>query len=256
MAATIIGQSGQFRTTGDSIQNDATIRYVYVYHGAYATLKDSVPAKGDMHEGYKVVTATLSLEDDGIMGTLTVTCTDGNNAGIEDGANALFEQIDIDFVETSQPIEFHPKFLDLVQASAESDTMKAWLKFKASPLAVRLEGKYLDDPDDPDSASTDIPQPISQWADLYNRGVETYLTYLPVVTRIREYKAKPLWVGADLATKDYPPSSGVKAPDGYGEWLKTGDKATYTSTTGRWTRTEIWTCAAEWTDLLYGGAAS
>ena len=251
----IIGETEKFQTTGGSIQNDATIRNVFVYHGEYETLKEDIPAKGDSFEGGTVVNATLALEEDGVMGTLTVTCTDGSNSMIEDGANPLFEQIDIDFSEVTQPIEFHPDFLELVQASAEDETMQAWLKFKASPLSVRLENKYLDDPDDPDSGETDLPGTIARWADLYNRGIETYITHLPVVTRIREYKAAPLGVGEDLDTKENPPASCVRAPDGYCEWLKTGDKATYTSTTGRWTRTEVWTCAAEWPSLLYGGAS-
>ena len=134
--------------------------------------------------------------------------------------------------------------------------MKAWLKFKASPLAVRLEKKYLDNPDDPDSTLQNLPNTITDWADLYNRGIESYITHLPVVTRIREYDAQPMQVGEDLDTKTSRPSSGCTPPTGYSDWLKTCDKATYTSTTGKWQRTEQWTCAAEWPDLLYGGSAS
>ena len=260
MAATVVGTQTQYETEGRAIHKDSAEQRTFVYHGAYDTLKSAMPDKGAQWSApdgvsgtWYVISSNLERGEDGIMGTLSVTCTD-SSLDATDGLSPMFEQIEIDFAEVTQPIEFHPDFLSLVQASAETATMKAWLKFKASPLTLRLEKKYLDNPDDADSAVKKIPNTITDWANLYNRGIETYITHLPVVTRIREYKAKPLGVGEDLDTRESPPSSGVSEPGDYGEWLKTCDKVVYTSTSGRWQRTEQWTCAAEWPSLLYGGS--
>lgn len=261
MASEIIGQESQF-VAGESRQNAASQSMQITFHGTYDNLIGNLPIKGETFSWFaghsnsaEVLDASVKLEEDGIMGTMTVNVTT-SVTDVSSGLTPTFEQIDIDFAETSQPIEFHPDFLSLVQASAENATMMKWLKFKASPLSVRLAKKYLDNPDDPDSNIEDLPNTLTSWADLYNRGIETYITHLPVVTRIREYDAQPMGLGEDLDTKESPPSSGCTPPDGYGEWLKTCDKATYTSTTGKWQRTEQWTCAAEWPRLLYGGRAS
>ena len=263
MASVVAGTQTQYETEGRAIHKDSVEQRTFVYHGAYGTLKSAMPVKGAVWSApagvsgtWYVISSSLERGEDGVMGTLSVTCTDSSLSAPSGSVAALFEQIEIDFAEVTQPIEFHPDFLDLVQESAETATMKAWLKFKASPLSLRLEKKYLDNPDDADSAVKNLPNTIKDWADLYNRGIESYITHLPVVTRIREYRDQPYGVGADLDTKESPPSSGVSVPDGYGEWLKTCDKAIYTSTTGRWQRTEQWTCAAEWPSLLYGGSAS
>lgn len=259
MASELIGEDTQFLAEVSSRKAD-TQTFRIVFHGPYSELE--IPEKGSeitfvttsAHVA-QVLDATLVLEEDGIMGTLTVNATT-SVTGAAEGLEAKFEQIDIDFAETTQPIEFHPDFLSRVQSSAEEAAMKAWLKFKASPLSVRLEKKYLDNPDDPDSTVESLPSVLGDWADLYNRGIETYVTHLPVVTRTREYDARPMGLGEDLDMKESPPSSGCTPPSGYGEWLKTCDKVSYTSTTGKWQRTEQWTCAAEWPDLLYGGSSS
>ena len=258
MASELIGEISQF-LAGMSNHNADARNFQIIYHAPYNDIVDTV-AKGDtitLPSGGTayVLDAQTTLEEDGVMGTLTINAT-LSELSAASGIEPTFEQIDIDFVETTQPIEFHPNFLSLVQASAEDATMKAWLKFKASPLSVRLEKKYLDNPEDPDSTLQNLPNTITDWADLYNRGIETYITHLPVVSRIRMYDAQPMGLGEDLDTKESPPSSGCTPPTGYGEWLKTCDKGTYTSTTGKWQRTELWTCAAEWPDLLYGGSAS
>ena len=259
MASELIGEDTRF-LAGLSSRCADTQTFRVVFRGPYSEL--TVPEKGSeitfvAASVYvaQVLDATLVLEEDGIMGTLTVDATSSVMDAAE-GIPAKFEQIDIDFAETTQPIEFHPDFLSRVQSSAEEAAMKAWLKFKASPLSVRLAKKYLDNPDDPDSTVESLPSVLGDWADLYNRGIETYVTHLPVVTRIREYDAQPMGLGGDLDTKGSPPSSGCTPPDGYGDWLKTCDKASYTSSTGKWQRTEQWTCAAEWPDLLYGGGLS
>ena len=254
------GETASFETEGRSVHRESAEQRTLVYHGLYNTLLGSLPKKGDsvtaegLTGSWYVISASVTRGEDGVMGTMTVTVTDSSTAPT-DGLNALFEQVEIDFVETSQPIEMHPDFLALVQESAQDETLQAWLKFKASPLTVRLKRQYLEDPNDGESATATLPNTIADWADLYNRGIETFITHLPVVTRIREYKACPLQLGEALDTKENPPTSGVARPEMYntsGEWLKTGDKATYMSTTGRWTRTEQWTFAAEWPDLLYG----
>lgn len=257
MASELIGEDSQFLAgISNHYADSGTVQIVY--HGPYSGLAQ--PAKGSeitLPSGATayVIDSTLVLEEDGVMGTLTINATISITSA-SSGIEPTFEQIDIDFVETTEPIEFHPDFLELIQDSAQDEAMKAWLKFKASPLNVRLELKYLDDPDDPDSTLQNLPIALEDWADLYNRGIESYITHLPVVTRTSMWDAQPMGLGEDLDTKESPPSSGCTPPDGYGEWLKTCDKATYTSTTGKWQRTEQWTCAAEWPDLLYGGSSS
>ena len=262
MAADVHGDQQRYETEGRAVQLDSAWRRTFVYHGAYDTLRGDMPKKGDewTAEGvsgtWYVISSNVTRGEDGVMGTLTVTCTDSTITSPADAVAAKYEQIEVDFVEVTQPLEFHPDFLSLVQASFINTTMAAWLKFKASPLALRINNKYLDDPDDKDSAIKDLPQTIKAWAALYNRGIEDYIVHLPVVTRIREYNAQPLNIGQDLDKKEEPPSSGMREPGDYGAWLKTGDKASYDSRTGRWTRTEQWTCAAEWPNLLYRGGAN
>lgn len=250
-----------FEGEGRTINADSAKILTLTYHGTFTALESEMKDKGERwtHSGldgtWYVVSNKLTRGEDGEMGTLEVTCTDSSiTSPSGDSLTAKFEQIEVDFAEVNQPIEMHPDFLSLVQVSNIDITMKAWLKFKASPLRLRLENKYLTDPDDPDSTVESVPQTIQDWCTLYNRGIETYMTYLPVVSRIREYDARPQSLGENIGTREDPPAGTVSEPGDYGDWLKTCDKATYSSTTGRWTRTEQWTCAAEWPTLLYGGA--
>lgn len=264
MAASIAGDPGlnYYEAPGEVSDRTDVEQLTFTYYGKWARLAAVCPKRGDVWAvttpssptpvNYTVTGANVTKGEDGIMGTMVVRCSDGSNGSLADGATALFEQIEVDFVETRQPLEHHPAFLEWVQESAIDDTMKAWLKFKDSPLSVRLSNQYLENPNDPDSAITNLPSTVQGFATLYNRGITEYLVFLPVVRRIREYKGRPLNLGGVLAKKENPPID-VSSPDGYSEWLKTGDKAVFDSRTGRWTRTELWTCAAEWPDVLYGG---
>ena len=261
MAADVQGQQTRYETEGRSVRLDSAEQRTFVYHGAYDTLLGELPEKGErwtvtgVSGTWYVIASQVTRGEDGVMGTMSVTCTDSQLTSPAAGVDPKYTQIEVDFSEVSQPIEHHPDFISAVAGAGVSDAMKHWLKFKASPLKLRLENKYLNDPDDPDSEIKNLDGSLVAWAELYNKGIENYITHLPVVTRIQEYDARPLQLGEALDSKEEPPGSAVTEPSGYGEWLKTCDKASYDSRTGHWTRTEQWTCAAELPSLLYGGSA-
>ena len=107
---------------------------------------------------------------------------------------------------------------------------------------LRRENKYKDAAD----AVKALTGEEIKWANKIRKGVESYLVFAPVVTRVSEYEGRPQTGGCGK----------IGAPDaavaGYA-YLKTADRAVQNDKKS-WTRTEQWTGADKWDADIYGGA--
>lgn len=125
---------------------------------------------------------------------------------------------------------------------------KEWALFIASPASVQSQNQYCTDPEDATTA-VDLPGGLSAWANLYNKGVQNFMWYGPVVTKVSVYGYFPYSVIGKIGTKDVPSQFSALAE----QWLKTADDLEEDESTGNWRRTEQWTGAHEWPDILYSG---
>ncbi len=243
----VVGGGGTFLAEGNGLVSKSTVTVTTLRKvGPIESLRAELKAKGETYlcgdTGYYVESMELQPLPGG-MGELTVRGSDTLDGGA--GSAAVEEEYSdqIDMVETRQPLAMHRNF--------PADGVETWLKFIASPEDVQALGKYRETPASEFSAVSDLPESLAEWAKLYCRGIREFNVYLPVVRRVSVYKGRPSTSG--IGTKGSPGIAGM--PSGF-EWLKTGDTLVRNDTTNRWQRTQTWTGAAEWPDLLYGGGAA
>lgn len=213
-----------------------------VYTGKYDALLAIMPEKGavsatgnDIPDGYKVETAALRPRK-GLLGTLTITLVEidaSATGGLPPGA--LRSTIEIDMAQLEKPI---------LTKSAYSGYAPAIDLWRNEPdVGLRSQYKYHDAA----GAEQTLSGEALKVAALMLKGVESYISFNPVVTRNSIYDARP-------------------APSGYGKistppvtvsgtwvYLKTADRIIQ-QTDGKYQRTEQWTGADEWSPDLYENA--
>lgn len=208
---------------------------VLVKEGLYADLALIQPAKGvELVTGYLVESSTLEPRK-GLLGTLSINLVekDVSSTGTKP-VGALKSTIEIDMAQLEKPI------LTKSDYSAYADVIELW---KAADATLRSSYKYKD--------ATGTDQTLTGnaliVAQLALKGVETYLAFNPVITRMSTYKSRP--TPENYGKICAPP---VTAP---GTWvyLKTADRIVQQSD-GKYVRTEQWTGADEWAPELYGSA--
>lgn len=223
---------------------DGTETRVFRKYGLYQDLLNSAPAKGSKYNDWYVLSSSVT-PDVGGMGELVITCVPWQIS--TSGGTPTSEHLEVTYVETNQQLAFHKNFPGVDDASL----MSTWRKFLASPEKVQLELKYCPDLSNEDSTKA-LDDDLKSWATLFNKGIADFVSYLPVVSRVRTYKCDPSKDTSGVGLKDTPPL----VPSGFSEgaWLKTADNSIQDIGSSRWTRTESWTWAAEWPDLLYSDA--
>lgn len=240
----VVGGGNAFLAEGSGQVKKSTVTVTMLKKvGPLESLRSELKPKGDTYvaDGAKYYVESMELQPlPGGMGELTVFGSDALDGGT--GSAAVEEEYSdqIDMVETRQPLAMHKNFPE--------DGLGIWLKFLASPIDVQAQGLYRETPASEFSTVSDLPSSLAEWAQLYSRGVREFNVYLPVVRRVSIYKGRPNTSG--IGTKGDPGITGI--PSGF-EWLKTGDTLVRNDTSNRWQRTQTWTGAAEWPDLLYGG---
>ncbi len=235
----IIGEQKAFETVGEEITEETVNGTVKKYTGELSAVVSKMASFTVGENGV----ASLHLKDDGGVGVLTVVKKNTASAsGGGTSGNEPPETYEVQMAETKQPLAFHPSF--------PQDALSQWTLFLASPANIQCQQKYLACPSDENSQSLDLPGSLTDWATLYNKGIQDFVTYQPVVSATQTYETRPTPSG--IGTKEDPPEFGSLAT----EWLKTADNISFDSTTRLWTRTRQWTGAHEWPDLLYGGSAS
>lgn len=239
--AEIIGEQNLYQAPTVQVTNAENCSITFSYAGNYESLLGRAPAKDTIwNEGgrmYTVLNSTVARQPGG-MGEMSVACIPYQ---VGDAGDPTSEHYEIQFVETSQQLAFHKDF--------PSSCVGTWQKFLISPEHVQLQGKYCPDPTD-EETTEDVDSELEDWAELYNKGIHEYMVFLPVVIRVRTYNLSPEKEVSNVGTLEEPEvcPSGF---EGEGHWLKTGDNSIQEPGSGKWTRTETWTYAKEWPELLY-----
>lgn len=190
-----------------------------------------LPAKGaELLTGYTVETAKITPKK-GAMAELRITLVEKDSTSGTVPSGALSSTIEIDMAQLEKPI------LTKSDYSPYAPEIELW---KASSAALRSQYKYIAAAGDEQTLAGEA----LTVAQLALKGVESYLAFNPVITRVSVYKARP--TPANYGKIDTPP---VTAP---GTWvyLKTGDRIVQGSDK-KYTRTEQWTGADEWATELY-----
>ena len=210
-----------------------TEEVTYVFRGDLAELRTlqgaAKPGTYWVHDSAAmgwVLTADLKPEAGGI-GTLTAVCSTRPEEGTGDDA-VVKTKYETDSARIDKPLLSHPGITEEMRVR-----IAAWAQDKPADF------KFTD--------STGSEETLSKaeqiWAGKMLAGVESYLFFAPVVTRVREYRFRPGSSG--IGQRGTPPI----APGSF-KWLKTGDRATQDDR-GRWTRTETWEGAEKWDTDIY-----
>ncbi len=235
----IIGKKTAFETVGEEITEETINGNTKKYTGELSAVVAKMAAFTVGTDGV----VSLNLKAEGGVGVLTVVKK--NSVSVSGGGTPGEEPpetFEVQMAETKQPLAFHPSF--------PQDALSQWTLFLASPANIQCQSKYLACPSDENSQSLDLPASLTDWATLYNKGIQDFVTYQPVVSATQTYESRPTPTG--IGTKEDPPEFNDLADD----WLKTADNISFDGATRLWSRTRQWTGAHEWPDLLYGGAAS
>lgn len=207
------------------------------YKGTKATVEALLPQYGTKYtyedRRYVVRKVTLTPGRGGLAEGVVVLGPSDNTGTAEDGA--LEVTWEIEMAQLERPLLSHPLFKDV------ADIVQKW---EASPAKFKNANQY----EDTDGNGINVTDPAAILAiSKIRRGIESYLTFTPVVARIALYSSRPSGVGAGMSRVGKPD---VRA-SGSWSYIKTGDKCVQSSD-GSWTRTEQWTGADEWDSDLYG----
>lgn len=188
------------------------------------------------------VTSSTLVQDGAGMGRLTLVCSTLSETE-EEGSSSISapirEKWTVSMQMQNMQLAEHPSF--------PSGNATEWALFLASPASVQAQNQYCTNPDDATTA-TQLPSGLYDWAALYCTGIQSYMCYLPVVTKVSVYGYFPGSVAGGIGKKSTPGQYSGLATD----WLKTADDLEEDESTGKWRRTEQWTGAHEWPNLLYG----
>lgn len=156
------------------------------------------------------------------------------------GQEALDCTYEIEMAQLEKPILSHPSY------SGYAAHIDAW---RNSPPEIRNADKYVTGTDENGEYETE-PLTSSELvvAAKIKKGVESYLVFVPVVTKTTLSAEMPD-VSGNVGKRGAPRLK----PSGTWEWLKTGDKAVQRQDS-TWERVEQWTAADEWDHDLYGEA--
>jgi hypothetical protein len=221
-----------------SVEQAEGTRRTVVQEGDYALLAAAQPARGDNWAdmpNWTVDTSHLTRKRGGL-GKLVITLVPYESFYGSFAEQELRSRIEIDFVQYERPILMHPT-LNEGASNYKAIHLRRWMDQGCDPFF-----KYRDA-----QGEQTLTEEEQEWAQLILKGVEGYLEFAPVVSRIRTYKGRP-----DVEApgkRENPPEGGVS---GY-EYLKTADRLTQNEDR-TWTRTEQWTGALKWEELLYESA--
>lgn len=220
-----------------SVEQAECTRRTVVQEGDYALLAAAQPARGDAWAGlpgWTVDTSHLTRKRGGL-GKLVITLVPYESFYGSFAEQELRSRIEIDFVQYERPILMHPT-LNEGASNYMGVHLKKWMDQGCDPFFQYRDAQG-------DQTLTEEEQ---AWAQLILKGVEGYLEFAPVVSRIRTYKGRP---DVEAPGKVEDPPGGV---GGY-EYLKTADRLVQNEDRS-WTRTEQWTGAKKWEELLYESA--
>lgn len=204
-----------------------------VKQGLYADLKAEQPAKGvELVTGFQVEQSTLTREK-GNWGKLVISLRekDASSTGGKP-LGAIESTIEVDMSQIERPLMTSPK----VESAGTPVEIEKW---RNAELADRVAYQYQEG-----GAAVPLNTEALKYAKMIMKGIETWLDFAPVVTRMSTYKTRP--DPEDIGKIDSPP---VTVP-GTWQYLKTADRIVQQADK-KYCRTEQWTGAKEWSTDLY-----
>ncbi len=238
MATEIIGATTPYETAGGGFSAGLSESRTEQYVGEKTEIEAKARTYMPGGTAYASNISNVSVRDMGDgMAELTVTYSTVTKVGEVDKQEPEANW-EITYVQDNLPLAMHPMFPD--------SKLDEWRKFLASPEMVQAKNKYLVDPDDVNSKQEDISDEISGAAELFNKGIQTFVTYNPVVSKVQVYDHEPDTM-TTIGMREKPSKWSHLAKD----WLKTADSLSFDGNVKTWTRTQQWTGAYEWSPRLY-----
>lgn len=236
------------------VEEDGSITTTLVYAGPYATVAAERPANGAAITGFDgVVVSTRLTNGRGGKGVLTVTLRKAvpDSTPNPEVSEAISTRWEIEWVSIEKPLTSNPTLVAQGSGTTQTciDEVEAW---RNSPQQRRRLYQI------PVAALAREPEPDvdADWVALTGEslkvaqkiaaGIEAWLEFSPVVTRVRIYKVAP--ATGSCGTIGAPAVS----VSGY-QYLKNGDNLVQLAD-GDWQRTETWQGAAAWDTDLYEAA--
>lgn len=233
------------------------IKFQKTYHPGY-----------EIESKYYVVSTQASRLEGGNWGQVVVTAeySKDNSTTTEGQLKSLGEPVwGLTNQEVSQPLHFHPDFpnkemqVDTTAKPITMNSIKIWLAYINSPTYVQSIGSFRIDPNNENSIYCPVPDGLAEWKELYDKGRESYVVYMPVISKTTQYSGTPDMLlntvfsnvddfGHICTPKNAPGGWTMLTPK---NWLKTQDDVSWDGAS-RFTRTEQWT-GGIWPELLYSG---
>lgn len=232
------------------------IKFQNTYHPGY-----------QIETGYFVTGTTSTRREGGVWGEVAITADWGDDSGSTAEKQQLTELgkpvWGLQNEEVTQPLHFHPQFpnknmsVSTMTGMITMNSVKIWLCYINSPAYVQAIGSFRIDPNNEDSVYCPVPDELKDWKDLYDKGRETWVLYMPVITKTTQYSGTPdllhntVFKNIDDLGHIAKPAD---APQGWDQlassWLKTQDDVSWDGAS-RFTRTEKWNGSAEWPAIIY-----
>ena len=258
----ILGDPDAVETGASTVRSDDGNSSVIYVEGPMSALEAISDLSAFVPSGMAFVGSRTDPTDPGF-GRITITCRDIGDA-TSAGSSPTHVTWRIDFLERILPLQQHPDIpsedrIEIYKWLA-TDTLKRFNPDNNAPQWVDENGE-----------ATALAQPYAiKFANCYLRGIETFVSHVPVVQKVSTYKRLP---GASMnrtsttggtANQITPWSTLDKfdVPDlhlsGYNNagWFKSGDNYVQ-GQEQKWTRTEEWIWTPDYgnddINWIYGG---
>lgn len=216
----------------------------HIYRGPTSALEASMPAAGDeWTTGYYVQSTSINPLENTDQSELVVdSIIEGSPGVLTLGpvSNNEFPFYEIEWLSYEKSLRAHPYFDGLTVTGWQG--IDAWID-EEDTTARSQYAYYPRAADGSVTVSTTVGLDATQqkFAELYNKGIESYNDYLPVARKTSLYQSTTSITSASVGQKiGGDPFTGV--PSGY-QWQKTADRSSKQGRGFKWTKVEEWTGA-------------
>lgn len=249
----ILGSDDAVETGASTVRSDDGDSSVIYVEGPMSVLEAISSPSSFVPSGMELVGSRIDPTDSGF-GRMSVTCKDIGDA-TSAGSSPTHTTWRIDFLERQLPLQQHPSipYEDRVEIYKwlATDTLKRFNPDNDAPQWV-----------DENGTATALAQPYAiKFAKCYLRGIETFVSHVPVLQRIQTYKRLPgatmnktsTTGGTANAITPWSTLDTFNTPDlklsGYdnGGWFKSGDGYVQ-GQDQKWTRTDEWIWTPDYAD--------
>lgn len=220
----------------------------FSYVGPYAVCRASAPKHGaelaDM-AGFHVTNCKVSRQA-ATIARLSITAeSEAASVSVEDNNEPTSTQYEMEWSQIEKPLKQHPMY---ATGGSKAITDTGWATVQRwedeTEPAIKGAFKYTETPDSTDLIP--LPENEKHLCQKLNKGVDSYLLYMPVVRKISNHPRQPHTGNCAITGApsgfDHLPVRKNEAGDWVDYvWLKTADRATNSGENNTWQRTEEWT---------------